>query len=121
MHLHQDAAWCFDAYGHGVLGITAADRIFSAAKLFHAYGLGNALFYPFWAGATAILMPGRATADAAFATIHAGRPTLFFGVPTLFASMLSVDGAERQFDLHVAPLRRICWRAAARRSVRAMA
>ena len=44
-------------------------------------------------------MPGRATAEAAFATIHAGRPTLFFGVPTLFASMLGVAGAERQFDL----------------------
>ena len=99
VHLHQDAPWCFAAYGRGILDITAGDRIFSAAKLFHAYGLGNALFYPFWAGATTILMPGRATPEAAFATIHASRPTLFFGVPTLFASMLGVAGAEQRFDL----------------------
>jgi benzoate-CoA ligase family protein len=99
VHLHQDPRWCFDGYGDGVLGITAADRTFSAAKLFHAYGLGNALFFPFWSGATTILMPGRATPDVAFATIHATRPTIFFGVPTLFASMLAVAGAEQQYDL----------------------
>ena len=99
VHLHQDAPWCFDGYGQGVLGMTAADRTFSAAKLFHAYGLGNALFFPFWSGATTILLPGRATPDAAFATIHHARPTIFFGVPTLFASMLAVEDAERQFDL----------------------
>ena len=99
VHLHQDPRWCYDGYGHGVLGITVADRTFSAAKLFHAYGLGNALFFPFWSGATTILLAGRATADAAFATIQHARPTIFFGVPTLFASMLAVDDAERQFDL----------------------
>ena len=99
VHLHQDAPWCCHLYGEGVLGISAADRTFSAAKLFHAYGLGNALFFPFWAGAPTILFPGRITAEAAYSTIQSTRPTIFFGVPTLFASMLGVPDAEQRFDL----------------------
>jgi benzoate-CoA ligase family protein len=99
VHLHQDAPWCFRHYGAGILGMTADDRTFSAAKLFHAYGLGNALFYPFWAGATTILLPGRATPEAVYSTIDAARPTVFFGVPTLFAAMLAVSDADARFDL----------------------
>jgi len=99
VHLHQDAPWCCHLYGRGVLEIGAADRTFSAAKLFHAYGLGNALFFPFWAGATTILLPVRATPQAVYMTIHRTRPTIFFGVPTLFATMLDVADAETRFDL----------------------
>ena len=82
-----------------MLGLNAADRTFSAAPLFHAYGLGNGLFFPFTAGATTILNRQRKTADLVYAVIHAARPTIFFGVPTLFAAMLAVPDAESRFDL----------------------
>jgi benzoate-CoA ligase len=99
VHLHQDPAWCCHLYAHGVLDLRSSDRTFSAAKLFHAYGLGNSLFFPFWAGATAILHPQRAAPEAVYSVIDRARPTIFFGIPTLFAAMLDVPDVERRFDL----------------------
>jgi len=99
VHLHQDAPWCCHLFGAGVLGIARDDRVFSAAKLFHAYGLCNALFFPFWTGASAILIPDRALPDLVFDVIDRQKPTVFFGVPTLYASMLQITDAAERFDL----------------------
>jgi benzoate-CoA ligase family protein len=99
VHLHQDAPWCCHLFAHSVLGMRASDRPFSAAKLFHAYGLGNGFLFPFWVGATTVLNPGRATADVVYSTIARARPTMFFGVPTLYAAMLQVADARERFDL----------------------
>jgi benzoate-CoA ligase family protein len=99
VHLHQDAPWCCRGVAEDVLGMTAADRVYSGAKLFHAYGLGNALFFPLWTGATTILNESRSTPDAVYSVITRTRPTIFFGVPTLFALLLRVPDAERRFDL----------------------
>jgi benzoate-CoA ligase len=75
----------------------AEDRPFSASKLFHAYGLGNALVFPFWFGAATVLARERPTAEGTFQVIADARPTLFFGVPTLYAAMLAIADAERRF------------------------
>ena len=74
------------------LGIRTDDVVFSAAKLFFAYGLGNALTFPLAVGATAVLMRERPTPEAIFARLreHQG-PTLFCGVPTLYASILALE------------------------------
>ncbi len=72
---------------------------FSISKLFFAYGLGNNLYYPFHAGATAVLEPEPARAEEALNLIHRERPTIFFAVPTFYASMLEVEGAGERFDL----------------------
>ena len=76
-------------FGQGVLGIGPDDVVFSAAKLFFAYGLGNGMSFPFAVGATAVLMPDRPTPDSVLATMRTNNPTIFCGVPTLFASMLA--------------------------------
>jgi len=73
--------------------------VFSAAKLFFAYGLGNAGYFPMGVGAESVLYPHRATPEAVFEVISRFRPTLFFGVPTLYAGMLATKEAERRFDL----------------------
>jgi benzoate-CoA ligase family protein len=99
VHLHQDAPWCCELVGVGVYGMTATDRAYSAAKLFHAYGLCNALFFPFWTGAATILHAGRSTAHAVYSIITARRPTIFFSVPTLYAMLLQVTDAEQRFNL----------------------
>jgi benzoate-CoA ligase len=99
VHLHQHPLWCCRQYAEGVIGLHAADRTFSAAKLFHAYGLGNSLFFPFWTGAATVLFPGRSLAEDVYRIIHAHRPTVFFGVPTLFAALLQVPDVEQRFDL----------------------
>jgi len=88
VHRHRDLVAVSQLYGVATLGVRADDRCFSAAKLFFAYGLGNALLFPLWVGATAILLETRPTPESTFATIEQYRPTLFFGVPTLYAAQL---------------------------------
>jgi benzoate-CoA ligase family protein len=97
VHLHQDWRHCCEGYAQGVLGMTAGDVTFSAAKLFHAYGLGNGLMFPFFVGATTVLHPGRATVDSVREIVARERPSLFFSVPTFYAAMLrdAAGSAER--------------------------
>jgi acyl-coenzyme A synthetase/AMP-(fatty) acid ligase len=99
VHLQHDMWICCETYGKAVLGITPEDRCFSIAKLFFAYGLGNAQYFPFHVGASAILFAGRPTPELVFAQVKRHRPTLFFGVPTAYASALAaIDaGAEADF------------------------
>ncbi len=89
LHTHGNPYWTAELYGTPVLGLTESDVLFSAAKLFFAYGLGNALSFPLSVGATVVLMAGRATPDAVFARWTEHQPTVFFGAPTGFAGMLA--------------------------------
>jgi benzoate-CoA ligase family protein len=88
VHRHRDIAVTAQTYAVDTLGIREDDICFSAAKLFFAYGLGNGMTFPLWAGATAILLEPRPTPDSTFATIAKYKPTLYFGVPTLYAAQL---------------------------------
>jgi benzoate-CoA ligase len=80
---------CAELFGKGVLGIRQSDRCFSVAKLFFAYGLGNALYFPFSVGATAILWPGPPTPQNAYAMIERHKPSLFYSVPTGYGMLLA--------------------------------
>jgi benzoate-CoA ligase family protein len=88
VHLHCDWICCCRNYAVEVLGIGPDDITFSSSKLFHAYGLGNGLMFPFHAGASTVLFSGKAHAKAVLGIAHTARPTLFFSVPTLYAQML---------------------------------
>jgi benzoate-CoA ligase len=96
VHLHHDMVICTELYARPVLDITEHDRCFSVAKLFFAYGLGNALFFPFGVGATTILFPGPPTPANVFEIVRKHHPTLFFSVPTNYA-MLLANEAECDF------------------------
>ncbi len=93
VHSHANPYWTAELYGKGVLGLRESDVCFSAAKLFFAYGLGNALSFPMSVGATSILMAERPTPDATFKRWLGGvgntKPSVFFGAPTGFAGMLA--------------------------------
>jgi len=89
VHVHTSLVKTAELYGQGVLGIHAGDVIYSAAKLFFAYGLGNALTFPFAVGATSILFSGRPKPPEVNRILREHRPTVFFGVPTLFSSLLA--------------------------------
>lgn len=95
VHAHGNLFATNATYGVHVLGLTAADVVFSAAKLFFAYGLGNALTFPLSAGATTVLMGERPTPAAVFERLTRHRPSVFFGVPTLYAAMLATPGTGR--------------------------
>jgi 4-hydroxybenzoate-CoA ligase len=92
-------------YGQDVLGIREDDVVFSAAKLFFAYGLGNALSFPMSVGATTVLLPDRPTPEIVFDVLRSHTPTIFCGVPTLYAGMLAHPGAGPEIG---SPDLRIC-------------
>ena len=89
LHTHANPYWTAELYGKGVLGMTERDLCFSAAKLFFAYGLGNALTFPLSVGAAVLLMAERPTPDAVFKRWTTHQPTMFFGAPTGYAGMLA--------------------------------
>jgi benzoate-CoA ligase len=102
IHAHASLIQTAELYARPILGIREDDVVFSAPKLFFAYGLGNALTFPLAVGATAVLMAERPTPDAVFARLQRHRPTIFCGVPTLYASMLSAGlPARNEMGLRV--------------------
>jgi benzoate-CoA ligase family protein len=98
VHLQHDIEYTCETYARQVLGIGEGDVTFSTTKLFHAYGLGNNLTFPYWFGASTILHSGRPTPAAVLDTIEKQRPTLFFSAPTLYNAILNFEGA-RERDL----------------------
>ena len=94
MHLHRDLIATAEHYGVATLGIREDDLVHSAAKLFFAYGLGNAMTFPFYVGATTVVLAGRPTPDAVTALLREHRPTIFYGVPTLYGAMLAQPSGE---------------------------
>jgi len=102
-HVHAALKATADTYGAQVLGIEPGDTVFSAAKIFFAYGLGNAMTFPMSVGATTVLYSGRPTPESVTEVLARMRPTVFCGVPTLYAAM--VNHLERH-GVPDAPLRR---------------
>ena len=89
VHLHGHLMRTAALYAQGVLGIRPDDVVFSAAKLFFAYGLGNALTFPLSVGGCGVLLAERVTPAAVARVMAKHAPTIFCGVPTLFASLLA--------------------------------
>jgi len=89
VHVQSTLVLTAELYARPILGIRASDVVYSAAKLFFAYGLGNALAFPLTVGATTVLMAERPTPAAVFKRITERKPTIFYGVPTLYAALLA--------------------------------
>ncbi|MFK8079494.1 MAG: benzoate-CoA ligase family protein [Granulosicoccus sp.] len=104
-HVHDALRVTCDTYAKQVLGIQTDDIIFSAAKLFFAYGLGNGMTFPLSVGATALLYNKRPTPDSVSTILDTCKPTIFCGVPTLYAALLHSWGTQEKTP--DAPLR-IC-------------
>ena len=94
VHLQHDIPYTCVTYAEQVLGITERDITFSTTGLFHAYGFGNNLTFPYWVGASTVLHAGRNTPATVLDTIEKRRPTLFFSAPTLYNAILNFEGAK---------------------------
>ena len=99
VHVHADPRLTDDLYGGPLLGLQEHDVIYSVAKLFFAYGLGNALTFPMSVGATTILLPDRPTPDLVAAVLKKYGITAFFGVPTFYAAFLASSAAPERSAL----------------------
>ncbi len=104
VHLHSHMILTAELYAKPVLGIREDDVVFSAAKFFFAYGLGNALSFPMSVGATTVLLNSRPTPDSVFDLLVKQQPTIFYGVPTLYAAMLAAPNAPAREKLRL----RVC-------------
>jgi benzoate-CoA ligase len=99
VHIHSSLIRTAECYAIPVLGLAEDDIVFSAAKLFFAYGLGNALTFPLAVGATSILTAERPSPASVARILRRQRPTIFCGVPTLFNAMLADPDLPRPEEL----------------------
>jgi benzoate-CoA ligase len=104
VHIQSSMIYTAELYARPVLGIREDDLVFSAAKLFFAYGLGNALSFPLSVGATTVLMPERPTPASVFKRLKEHKPTIFYGVPTLYAALLASPDLPKRGELNL----RVC-------------
>ena len=101
MHVHADLRLTDDLYGGPYLGLTEKDVCYSVAKLFFAYGLGNALTFPMSAGATTVLLPDRPTPDGVAALLRKHPVTVFYAVPTFYAAFLASPNAPQKSEVKI--------------------
>ena len=101
VHCHADLKLTDDLYGGPFLGIAENDVCYSVAKLFFAYGLGNALTFPMSAGATTVLLPDRPTPDGVAALLRKYPITVFYAVPTFYAVFLASTAAPQRSELQL--------------------
>ena len=96
VHLQHDIPYTCVTYAEQVLRISEQDTTFSTTGLFHAYGFGNNLTFPYWVGASTVLHAGRHTPATVLDTIERRRPTLFFSAPTLYNAILNFEGSKNR-------------------------
>jgi benzoate-CoA ligase len=101
VHLQTDLIYSAELYGRPILGIEESDVVFSAAKLFFAYGLGNALSFPLAVGATTVLLAERPTPAAVSRILRQHRPSIFYGVPTLYGALLASPDLPAKEELRL--------------------
>ena len=99
VHVHADLRLTDELYAGPILGLTDRDVCYSVAKLFFAYGLGNALTFPLSAGATTVLLPERPTPDLVAALLRRHQVTVFYGVPTFYAGFLASAAAPQRSEV----------------------
>ena len=101
VHIHASLKITADLYGTPVAGLRESDVIYSVAKLFFAYGLGNAMTFPMSVGATTVLLPDRPTPDSVGALLRKHPVTVFFAVPTFYAAFLASPNAPQKSDVKI--------------------
>jgi len=99
VHEHKDMIYTSEHYAVRTLGITESEVIFSAPKLFFAYGIGNSFSFPLWTGCMSVLLEDRPTAENTLDMIEHFKPTIYFGVPTLYAAQVALIDADRKIEM----------------------
>lgn len=103
VHEHKDMVYTAELFATAIAGLREDDLIFSAPKLFFAYGLNNSLAFPLYAGASCALLEDRPTGTNTLDMINRFQPSIYFGVPTLYAAQLAA--IEKGHAVRTGPLR----------------
>ncbi len=99
VHVHASLKLTADLYGTPVAGLKESDLVHSVAKLFFAYGLGNAMTFPLTVGATTVLNADRPTPDGVAALLRKYPITVFWGVPTFYGAFLNSPNAPQKSEV----------------------
>jgi benzoate-CoA ligase family protein len=99
VHLQHDMLYSCETFGANILRTAEEDRYFTVSPLFHAYGLGNGVFTPFYVGASAVYKPERATPDLVYGLVTSERPTVLFSAPTFYAALLAYPEEAFRYDV----------------------
>ena len=111
VHRHGHLPCSVEAVAKRTFELRPADRLFSVARLFFAYGLGNSITVPLGGGASTILLAERPTPARVADVFHKYRPTIFFGVPTMFRMLIeharqgnALDASSLRFSVSAGEL-----------------
>jgi benzoate-CoA ligase family protein len=99
LHSQGNVLATIEGFGSDVLKLQADDRVFSASRLYFAYGLGNSLSFPIAAGATVILEDRRPVPKLIAEIFQSQRPTVFFAVPAVFGALLDLHKSGECLDI----------------------
>src|ERR1043166_3119194 len=99
VHVHADPRLTDDLYAAPILALKESDVVYSVAKLFFAYGLGNAMTFPLSVGATIVLLPDRPTPEAVSLILRKHKVTVFFAVPSFYAAFLAHPAVPAQNEV----------------------
>jgi benzoate-CoA ligase family protein len=99
VHVHASLKLTADLYGTPFVGLKEGDLCYSVAKLFFAYGLGNAMTFPLTVGATTVLNADRPTPDGVATLLRKYPITVFFAVPTFYAAFLASPNAPQKSEV----------------------
>jgi benzoate-CoA ligase family protein len=100
LHAHKDLALTAQLWAVNVLGLRESDRTFATAKLFFTFGTGGNLVFPWYVGASCVLMaaPPRIAANVLDA-IETFKPTIHLNAPTGYAALLGLPDLTSKYDL----------------------
>jgi benzoate-CoA ligase family protein len=101
VHVHASLKLTADLYGTPVADIKESDVVYSVAKLFFAYGLGNAMTFSLSVGATTVLLGERPTPDSVAALLRKHPITVFYAVPTFYAAFLNSPNAPQKNEVKI--------------------
>lgn len=87
VHSHRNVLAAAGGLGPQVLCLTPEDRVFSAARMFFAYGLGNSVYIPAACGCAAVVHPGPVLPGVVREILEHFRPSVLFAVPSLFRAL----------------------------------
>jgi benzoate-CoA ligase family protein len=98
VHAHGNMLAAYRGMASDIVGIDANDRTFAASKLFFAYALGNAMYFPLAAGATTILSADPPSMGTVAKVFRQFKPTLFFSIPSFYQHLLDSPSTSHHLD-----------------------
>jgi benzoate-CoA ligase family protein len=98
-HAHKDYPLTSQLWGVNVLGLRESDRTFGAPRLFFTFGMGGVLIFPWYVGASAVVMSGAPRiATNILDTIQRFQPTILYNSPTGYAQLIAMPDLSK-YDL----------------------